>query len=253
MVLPRLKPPSGLDSRRRVVLRSAVVSFRALAKARGPFQSWHSCRDPYRIVLAEVLLRRTTRIAAERALSVLIANSDNWQELATSEVTEIAHWIRPAGLAQQRASQLRRLAETILHTHCGHVPRSREQLLRLPGVGEYVADALRLYLFAERVLPLDANAQRVLRRILGLPVPRGTKHLDFDRDSWLQWAVRELCAEHTGEELREIHRGILLLAWHHCGPTPSCLRCAARNSCDSTLAETKRVGIGPTFDGRPSH
>jgi adenine-specific DNA glycosylase len=85
----------------------------------------------------------------------------------------------------------------------GRLPSDRQVLRALPDIGDYVADEILLYHFGAAVLPIDANTQRVLRRLVGLPTPRGTKRLDFGRDDWLQWATFELVRRHNPAELAQ--------------------------------------------------
>ena len=72
----------------------------------------------------------------------------------------------------RRALRLHAAASVITSQHDGHVPADKEELLRLPGVGEYTAAAISAFAYSRREVVLDTNVRRVLSSHLsrvGLP------------------------------------------------------------------------------------
>lgn len=199
----------------------------------GPFLPWHRSRDPYNLLVAESLLRLTTRKKALEAYNNLLGAYPAWSSLAFGTESEIAGRIAISGLANQRAKQLKKLAVTILQDWEGMVPRTRERLLALPGVGNYTADATLLYVFQRRVLPIDSNLQRVFRRVLGLPVPIGTRRSDPYRDNWVQMLVKQLTGLYTSTQLANLHRGALDIAWKDCRFRPIHIACPLIKICQT--------------------
>jgi A/G-specific adenine glycosylase len=121
---------------------------------------------PFQILVAEILLTRTLAESVARIIRNVWETFPTPEEMADAQVDDIARCVRPLGL-EKRASQLRNCAQEIVRL--GEVPRDRRQLLHLPGVGEYVADAVRVFAFDEAVIPVDAVVGRVLRRVQGYP------------------------------------------------------------------------------------
>lgn len=70
-----------------------------------------------------------------------------------------------------RARNLKRAAEQVLRDHAGELPRDRDALLALPGVGPYTAGALRSIAFRQQAPIVDGNVARVLARLLAEPTP----------------------------------------------------------------------------------
>ena len=192
---------------------------------------WHRSKNAYKWLIAESLLRRTTRTAALRAYRELLRVYPSWVALSRASEEDVAGAVAWMGLGRQRARQLVALARAITERFHRRVPKTRAELLQLPGVGNYTADAIMLYVRNEKAFPIDANVQRVLRRALGMPTPVGTRHSEPYRDRPME-ALRELAVQtYTASELATIHRAILHMAWASCRPHPQCGYCPLRSVC----------------------
>lgn len=74
----------------------------------------------------------------------------------------------------RRALRLIEMAQAVVSQHDGELPRTREELLALPGVGDYTAGAVLAFAYGQRALALDTNVRRVLSRTVAgraLPPP----------------------------------------------------------------------------------
>jgi A/G-specific adenine glycosylase len=129
-------------------------------RANGRDLPWRWTRDPYAILVSEVMLQQTQ---VPRVVPRYLAWLKRWptvEALATAPRGEvIAAW---QGLGyNRRAVNLHRSAQAVAE---GGWP---EDLTELPGVGPYTADAVRRFAFGEPVLPVDTNVARVLERTGG--------------------------------------------------------------------------------------
>jgi A/G-specific adenine glycosylase len=134
---------------------------------------WRRTRDPYAILVSEVMLQQTqvSRVAPRWRRWL-----DRWptvEALAAAEPADaIAEW---AGLGyNRRAVNLHRCARAVVAR--GGFPREPAELERLPGIGPYTAAALACFAFGAQVAAPDTNARRVLERAFGdpaLPPPAG--------------------------------------------------------------------------------
>jgi len=118
---------------------------------------WRQTRDPYAILVSEVMLQQTQ---VARVVPRYHAWLERWptpESLARASVAEaIREW---QGLGyNRRAVALHRAAERIA------VSGWPDDLTELPGVGAYTAAAIRRFAWGEDVLPVDVNVERVLRR-----------------------------------------------------------------------------------------
>jgi A/G-specific adenine glycosylase len=127
---------------------------------------WREERDPYRILMAEMMLRRTRASQVVEVYRSFIAKYPDAAALDSASAAEVAEDLRPLGL-YWRAANFKKLAEELVSRHSGSVPGSREELLQLTGVGPYVADAVRCFAFVEPVALVDTNTVRVAARYFG--------------------------------------------------------------------------------------
>jgi A/G-specific adenine glycosylase len=205
-------------------------------RAIGPFMPWHGSANPYHWLVAEVLLRRTTRSAAQRAFDDLVRAFPTWEALAQASRDEILERIAWLGLGNQRSRHLRAMALTVTEKFETRDLCNEQALLDLPGVGRYIADAVRLHVCQEKILPIDASLQRVVRRVMGLPTPTRTAHSDPYRDRWVEKATNWVIRTHSADELATIHRSILYVAWENCRPdNPRCSSCPLMDFCEYAL------------------
>lgn len=132
---------------------------------------WRHTTDPYRILVAEVMLQQTQ---VERVLPVYSAFLERFptlEDLAQAAPSEAIRAWGPLGY-NRRAVHLHSLARRVVEESGGRLPDRLEELLRLPGVGPYTARAVACFAFGQDVPPLDTNQRRVLSRLfLGLELP----------------------------------------------------------------------------------
>ena len=197
----------------------------------GPFMPWHTSTNPYHWIIAEILLKLTTRVAAREAYLNMIDTYPTWDDLRYAEEEELAKRITCAGLQKQRARTFKALSEAILSKFGDIVPCSREALLKLPGVGSYVADAILLYVYKQKVIPLDGNIQRILRRTLGEPMPKSTRRANPYGDTMVNRAAALITGGASWREINEIHRALLDIGWRYCRYHPKGASCPIQNHC----------------------
>ena len=118
---------------------------------------WRQTRDPYAILVSEVMLQQTQ---VERVIPRYLAWLERWatvEELAAASPGHvILEW---QGLGyNRRAVNLHRAAQQIAGSGWP------DDLTTLPGVGRYTAAAIRNFAYGEPVLPVDVNVSRVLER-----------------------------------------------------------------------------------------
>jgi A/G-specific adenine glycosylase len=125
-----------------------------------------SGRTPYEVVVAEILLQRTTAAAVARAYSGFLKRYPSWTALSQSPLADLENALRPLGLWRQKALAFQHLALSI-DMNGGVVPCMRKELERLPGIGPYTASAVLAIVFGRAEPLLDINMARLLGRFLG--------------------------------------------------------------------------------------
>jgi A/G-specific adenine glycosylase len=118
---------------------------------------WRRTRDPYAILVSEVMLQQTQAV---RVVPRYVAWLTRWPTVETLAEAPTAEVLREwQGLGyNRRALNLQRAARTVATSGWP------EDLAELPGVGRYTADAVACFAFDRGVLPVDVNVRRVLER-----------------------------------------------------------------------------------------
>jgi A/G-specific adenine glycosylase len=181
---------------------------------------WRESRDPYALLVGEVLLQRTR---GENVVPVFETFVERWPSpsaLARARTSSIASVIRPLGLAK-RAPILKDLGKALVDR--GGVPDMPEELLSLPGVGPYAAHAVPTFAQGQNLPVVDWVIARVLRRYFGLP---DNRRPSADPDLW---GLASRLARNG--RARELWLGTLDFAAAVCKPRPLCPVCPLRDTC----------------------
>lgn len=137
-------------------------------KSQGRRFSWRENRTPYRILIAEVLLKRTTSTAAIRLYESFIKEYPNLKSLNDASYKELKLILQPIGLYNQRAKQLKQIAEYVLKEFNGDFPKEYKLLLKIPGVGDYTASAITSFSYKKNKAIVDSNVERILTRVFNV-------------------------------------------------------------------------------------
>jgi A/G-specific adenine glycosylase len=184
---------------------------------------WRKSKDPYKILVAELMLQRTKANQVVPAFLSFVERFPSVSALGTANLSEIQGYFSKLGLFW-RAKNIARLAEK-LGDFEGKVPRNRDQLMSLPGVGDYVADAVRCFAFGEEVVIIDSNVCRILGRVFGLK-PKG----EARRDSTYRETANSLL---PNDRHREFNWALIDHASMICTPrNPKCKICPLNSICD---------------------
>jgi A/G-specific adenine glycosylase len=126
---------------------------------------WRLDRDPYRVLVSEMMLVQTTVAAVVPYFERFLTRFPTVATLAEADEADVLKAWEGLGY-YRRARQLHAAARAVVTEHGGVFPRDPEAIRALPGVGRYIAGALRSFAFDEPAPILEANTQRVLARWL---------------------------------------------------------------------------------------
>lgn len=199
---------------------------------------WHNTRDPYLLLVAERFLRQTTRVVAARVYKRISTSFPTLETMANADPATVADLAAEAGLSS-RARSLPILAQQILRL--GRVPETRKGLQELPLVGPYSADALLLYAFERSAFPLDRGVQRTLRRAMLGDIEVTPSHPY--RDVSLLAASETLSRGINPAQIRNVHLGVLHVAWSWCRPKPEQRKCSDCPLSQSCFASSRGIRL----------
>ncbi|NYG53806.1 A/G-specific adenine glycosylase [Nocardioides perillae] len=181
--------------------------------------------SPWSVVVSEFMLQQTP---VARVLPVHEAWLERWPAPAALAAAPTGEAVRAWGRLgyPRRALRLHAAATAMVEQHGGEVPRDREALLALPGVGDYTAAAVASFAFGQRHVVLDTNVRRVHTRVLGgaeFPGPSVTR-AERDRAAALLPADEATAATWS---VAVMELGALVCT----AADPSCPRCPVAEHC----------------------
>ena len=135
---------------------------------------WREEKNPWRILIAEILLQRTTPGHVLKVYTEFVQRFPDPASLSRASPEEVKRILFPLGMAK-RAGMLVRMARVICKRHNGRVPDSAEELIHLPGVGRYTAHGVLCLAHRRPVPMIDVNSARVIRRFFGLSTEKRPK------------------------------------------------------------------------------
>jgi endonuclease-3 len=152
-----LMPLSDVEAVLRIlsdVMPGDSKSARGPKRAASPFRSCVSC-----MLSAQSLDRNTA--TATKALFKLARSPKGMLKLSDAEIVDA---IRPAGLYNMKARNIRKFCEQLIRDYDGVVPATRDELLKLHGIGRKCADLVAHFAFGEAHIAVDTHIRRVCQR-----------------------------------------------------------------------------------------
>lgn len=125
---------------------------------------WRRTRDPYRVLVSEIMLQQTQVSRVIPKYREWLRRYPSLETLAAASAGEVREAWYPLGY-NIRPLRLRAIARTVVRRHGGRLPRSRDGLLALKGIGAYTAGAVLSFAFGEDAAILDTNVRRLLTRV----------------------------------------------------------------------------------------
>jgi A/G-specific adenine glycosylase len=211
----------------RVAHLSTIRAFQrrlmAWYKKHGRDLPWRRTRDPYAILVSEIMLQQTQVSRAMLYYERFLERYPTVADLARADEGEVRETWEGLGY-YQRARNLQRTSQEIVEKHEGRFPRTHEELTALPGVGDYTAGAVRSFAFRQDAAILDTNAARVLTRVFALPQEYKT--------SRFLWQVAHQVT--PASQAHVFNQAIMDLGAMVCiARTPRCAVCPVRTVCRS--------------------
>lgn len=185
----------------------------------------------YQYIIAEVLLQRTRAETVADFFPKFIEEFPSWKKLGSVSVERLQRYLQPIGLWRRRATSIQALARVMANKN-GRFPKNREAIEELPGIGQYIANAVLLFCHGEAQPLLDTNMARVLERVFG---PRNLADIRYD--PYLQKLALEFV---QCKEARKLNWAILDLAATTCRKyRPHCDECPLMSKCQAARKRIK--------------
>ncbi|MBI4329624.1 MAG: A/G-specific adenine glycosylase [Chloroflexi bacterium] len=212
---------------------------------------WRRTRDPYRTLVAEVMLQQTGVGRVLPKYEQFLQRFPTLEALASAPVAEVIRTWAPLGY-NRRAVYLSRAAIAVIEKHGGAIPQEPELLRRLPGIGPYTASAIACFAFGQDEPVVDTNIRRVLvRLLLGARDPRTVSAREVTGLA-RQVLPRGRAAEWS-QALMDIGAGLCARDRPSCSLCPARPRCAAAPSFLKQPPAPRRVAESRPYYGSPRY
>ncbi|MCL5258509.1 MAG: endonuclease III [Firmicutes bacterium] len=177
-------------------------------------------RNPYELLVAVILSAQCTDVRVNLTTPALFARYPTARQLAKANELDVAHLIKSCGFYRMKAKNIVRAAREIAERFGGEVPRERQALESLAGVGRKTASVVMSVAFGEAAFAVDTHVFRVAHR-LGLTL--GKTPLQVEKD---------VTALLPREKWRHAHHWMILHGRRICkARAPLCGQCPVNGIC----------------------
>jgi endonuclease III len=189
--------------------------------------------NPFTLLVAVVLSAQATDAGVNKATPALFALADTPEKMAKLGVPKVRSLIKTIGLYRTKAKNVIALSKRLIAKHGGQVPRTREELEELPGVGRKTANVVLNIAFGEPTIAVDTHIFRVGNRT-GIAPGKDVREVE-DR---LEAVVPE-------EYKRHAHHWLILHGRYVCvARKPLCEKCIIADLCrwpGKTVVQVNKV------------
>ena len=178
--------------------------------------------SPFTLLVAVMLSAQTTDARVNLTTPFLFAKYPTPQALANAPLEDVEELIKSTGFYHNKAKSVVAASRAIVEQHGGEVPRDREALEALPGVGRKTASVVLSVAFEQAALAVDTHVFRVAHR-LGLTLGKTPREVEDD--------VIKLV---PADKVRFAHHWLILHGRAICkAPMPLCGKCPVQQLCPS--------------------
>jgi len=178
----------------------------------------------YYTLVSEFMLQQTQVVTVIPYFDRFINKIPNLKKLSTIQDNELIKLWEGLGY-YSRARNLKKTAKIIISKHHGKIPNNYEDLISLPGIGNYTANAILAIAFNKSYIPLDGNIERVLKRYL---------HLKKENEIQKNNLIKKKSIFGISSRASDYAQALMELGAMICKPkNPECSACPILKSCKS--------------------
>jgi A/G-specific adenine glycosylase len=203
---------------------------RAWYRANARDLPWRRTRDPYRVLVSELMLQQTQVSRVVVRYAEFLERFPTLGDVAAAGPARVAEAWQGLGY-YARARNLHRLADAVTAGD-GVIPSDPDALRRLPGVGAYTAGAVASFAYERRAPLVDTNVARVLRRVFAPHLPPRTP-----ATARPLWRIAEATLPRRGRDAWTHNQALMELGALVCtARVAHCGRCPVRSCCGTFAA-----------------
>ena len=180
--------------------------------------------DPFKVLICALLSTRTRDETTAKVCEKFFKKVKSPEDILKLPLKELEELIYPVGFYRNKAKQLKKLAEILIRDFGGEVPKTREELLKLPGVGRKVANLVLADGYNISAICVDTHVHRITNRwcLIKTKTPEETEKKLMEVLPKEYWIV--------------INRLLVAFGQRICTPQrPRCGECPIENFCGKCL------------------
>ncbi|WP_077326628.1 endonuclease III [Virgibacillus siamensis] len=187
--------------------------------------------NPFELVIAVLLSAQCTDVLVNKVTEPLFKKYKSPEDYLAVPLEELQQDIKSIGLYRNKAKNIRKLCQMLLDEYDGEVPRSRDALMQLAGVGRKTANVVASVAFKEPAIAVDTHVERVAKR---LAICRW-------KDSVLE-VEQTLMRKVPKEEWADTHHRMIFFGRYHCkARNPECPECPLLQLCREGQKRMKKL------------
>ena len=192
-------------------------------------------RTPYELLVSVVLSAQATDVGVNKATALLFPVANTPAAILALGEAGLKRYIKTIGLYNNKAKNVLAVAKILVEQHGSEVPRDRESLEALPGVGRKTANVILNTAFGEPTIAVDTHIFRVANRT-GLAPGKNVRE------------VEEKLLKFTPDKYKkDAHHWLILHGRYVCkARRPECWRCVIRDLCEDRQKTPAPKGFRPT-------
>jgi len=176
---------------------------------------------PFELLIAVLLSAQATDVGVNKATRVLYPVANTPQAILDLGLDELTDYIKTIGLYKTKAKNVMATCQILVDKHNGEVPRTREELEELPGVGRKTANVVLNTAFGEIAMAVDTHIFRVSNRTGIAP----GKNVDIVEQKLMKFVPKEF--------LLDAHHWLILHGRYICvARKPKCWNCLIADLCE---------------------
>lgn len=177
--------------------------------------------SPFQYLIAVILSAQATDVSVNKVTPILFDAYPTAEKLANAQLDSVMDKIRTIGLYKNKAKNIIKTSQLLVADYDGEIPRTIEEMVKLPGVGNKTANVVAGDMFGVPAIAVDTHVERVAKRLRICKQSASVIEVEealmkkIPKDRWVQ-------AHHT----------IILFGRYHCtARSPKCEKCPLLDMC----------------------
>ncbi len=178
-------------------------------------------RNELELLIAVMLSAQTTDKAVNKVTAKLFAKYPTADDIINAQFDDLLLIIKGIGLAKTKTKNLQKICKIYIEDFKYKLPNDRDQLTKLPGVGQKTANVVLAIIYDMPYMAVDTHVYRISKRLKIIPEHRNEAYAE-------KTLVRIL----KGENINQYHHSLIYFGRYHCtARNPKCENCKLKQEC----------------------